>query len=201
MDQKPLVIGEPSYAYHHLFKILLLGDKNVGKTSLLSRYVDDVYPGVQADAGFRTKTVLTKSVIWKLQLWDSEKVTHNMIRGSSAIMIVYDVTNLTSFDNVKFWLDEILASASDFHEVDKLLVGNKCDLLKSSSSVVDRLVAKEFADNLGIPFIETSALESTNVEDAFEILGNAMQERRSAKSAENAKQTKPISKENECLLH
>jgi hypothetical protein len=77
--------------------------------------------------------------------------------------VVYDVTDQTSFNNVKQWLQEIDRYACD--TVNKLLVGNKCDLV--SQKVVDFHTAKEFADQLGIPFLETSAKNSTNVEDAF----------------------------------
>ena len=73
------------------------------------------------------------------------------------------MTDKTSFNNVKQWLQEINRYACD--TVNKLLVGNKCDLV--SQKVVDFHTAKEFADQLGIPFLETSAKNSTNVEDAF----------------------------------
>ena len=77
--------------------------------------------------------------------------------------MVYDVTDQTSFNNVKQWLQEIDRYACD--SVNKLLVGNKCDLV--SQKVVDHQTAKEFADGLAIPFLETSAKNATNVEEAF----------------------------------
>jgi len=76
---------------------------------------------------------------------------------------VYDVTDQESFNNVKQWMNEIDRYAND--KVNKMLVGNKCDL--TSKKVVDYNAAKEFADQLGIPFLETSAKNSTNVEQAF----------------------------------
>ncbi|KAE8007912.1 hypothetical protein FH972_004469 [Carpinus fangiana] len=78
-------------------------------------------------------------------------------------MIVYDVTEMESFNNVKQWLNEIDRYAND--SVCKLLVGNKCDLVENK--VVDTQTAKAFADELGIPFLETSAKDSINVEQAF----------------------------------
>ena len=206
MGQKPLAIGEPrsaSIGHHYQFKILLIGDESesVGKTSLLSRYVDDVYPGVP-DRILVVKTVPIRSILCKLQFWDQKDQSSQLrgMRGSSGVIIVYDVTNQTSFNNVKHWLQDIDRCA--YKEVDTLLVGNKSDLKKSSSSVVDHLVAKEFADNLGIHFIETSALESKDVKEAFEILVNAIIERILHQQTENVRQTRPAdNKESQCLLH
>lgn len=90
-------------------------------------------------------------------------ITSSYYRGAHGIIVVYDVTDLESFNNVKQWLHEIDRYACD--NVNKLLVGNKCDL--QTKKVVDYTTAKEFADQLGIPFLETSAKNSTNVEQAF----------------------------------
>jgi Ras-related protein Rab-1A len=76
---------------------------------------------------------------------------------------VYDVTDQESFNNVKQWLQEIDRYACE--NVNKLLVGNKCDL--TAEKVVDYTTAREYADQLGIPFLETSAKDATNVEQAF----------------------------------
>ncbi|XP_069385713.1 ras-related protein ORAB-1 isoform X1 [Paralichthys olivaceus] len=90
-------------------------------------------------------------------------ITSSYYRGAHGIIVVYDVTDQESFNNVKQWLQEIDRYASE--NVNKLLVGNKCDL--TTKKVVDYTTAKEFADNLGIPFLETSAKSATNVEQAF----------------------------------
>ncbi|XP_060195264.1 ras-related protein RABD2c-like [Lycium barbarum] len=79
------------------------------------------------------------------------------------IIVVYDVTDQESFNNVKQWLSEIDRYASD--NVNKLLVGNKCDL--TAQKVVSTETAQAFADEIGIPFMETSAKSATNVEEAF----------------------------------
>ncbi|XP_029943346.1 ras-related protein ORAB-1 isoform X1 [Salarias fasciatus] len=90
-------------------------------------------------------------------------ITSSYYRGAHGIIVVYDVTDQESFNNVKQWLQEIDRYASE--NVNKLLVGNKSDL--TTKKVVDYTTAKEFADNLGIPFLETSAKSATNVEQAF----------------------------------
>ncbi|XP_062420256.1 ras-related protein ORAB-1 isoform X1 [Pungitius pungitius] len=104
-----------------------------------------------------------------LPQWDTagqerfRTITSSYYRGAHGIIVVYDVTDQESFNNVKQWLQEIDRYASE--NVNKLLVGNKCDL--TTKKVVDYTTAKEFADNLGIPFLETSAKSATNVEQAF----------------------------------
>ncbi|KAJ4919512.1 hypothetical protein JOQ06_025950 [Pogonophryne albipinna] len=82
---------------------------------------------------------------------------------TNLLPVVYDVTDQESFNNVKQWLQEIDRHASE--NVNKLLVGNKCDL--TTKKVVDYTTAKEFAENVGIPFLETSAKSATNVDQAF----------------------------------
>ena len=90
-------------------------------------------------------------------------ITSSYYRGAHGIIIVYDVTDQDSFNNVKTWLHEIDRYANE--NVVKLLVGNKADL--TAKKVVSYETAKEFADSLGIEFVETSAKNSTNVETAF----------------------------------
>ncbi|KAJ8772478.1 hypothetical protein K2173_027655 [Erythroxylum novogranatense] len=105
----------------------------------------------------------------KLQTWDTagqerfRTITSSYYRGPHGIMIVYDVTDQESFNNVKLWLSEIDRYVSE--SVNKLLVGNKCDL--TSNRVVSYETAKVVADEIGIPLMETSAKSATNVEEAF----------------------------------
>ncbi|KAF9599232.1 hypothetical protein IFM89_036358 [Coptis chinensis] len=102
--------------------------------------------------------------------WDTDgqerfrTITNNYYSGAHAIIVVYDVTDQESFNNVKqYWLNEIDRYASE--NVNKLLVGNKCDL--TDKKVVSYEIGKAFADEIGIPFMETGAKSSTNVEQAF----------------------------------
>ncbi|KAF9606429.1 hypothetical protein IFM89_025118 [Coptis chinensis] len=103
------------------------------------------------------------------RLWDTagqerfRMITSSYYRGAHDIIVVYDVTDQESFNNVKQWLNEINRYASE--NVNKLLVGNKCDLI--DKKVVSYETGKAFADEIGIPFMETSAKSSTNVEQAF----------------------------------
>ena len=100
-------------------------------------------------------------------------ITSSYYRGAHGIIVVYDVTDQVSFNNVKQWLQEIDRYACE--SVNKLLVGNKCDL--STKKLVDYNTAKEFADGLGIPFLETSAKNATNVEQAFMTMAREIKNR------------------------
>jgi Ras-related protein Rab-1A len=90
-------------------------------------------------------------------------ITSSYYRGANGIIVVYDVTDMESFNNVRTWLNEIDKYACE--NVNKLLVGNKCDL--KTKKVVEFDFAKDFAEKYDIPFLETSAKNATNVERAF----------------------------------
>ncbi|KAJ3708719.1 hypothetical protein LUZ61_012424 [Rhynchospora tenuis] len=161
-----------SNEYDYLFKLLLIGDSSVGKSCLLLRFADDSYVDSYISTigvDFKIRTVDLDGKTVKLQIWDTagqerfRTITSSYYRGAHGIIIVYDVTEAESYNNVKQWLNEIDRYASD--NVCKLLVGNKCDLV--DSKVVATETAQAFADSLGIPFLETSAKESINVEKAF----------------------------------
>ncbi|KAB5563655.1 hypothetical protein DKX38_003709 [Salix brachista] len=114
--------------------------------------------------------------------------------------IVYDVTEMESFNNVKQWLNEIDRYAND--SVCKLLVGNKCDLVENK--VVDTETAKAFADELGIPFLETSAKDSINVEQAFLTMAGEIKKKMSNQPTANSStgivemKGQPIEQKNNC---
>jgi len=158
--------------YDYLFKLLLIGDSGVGKSCLLLRFADDTYTESYISTigvDFKIRTIELEGKTIKLQIWDTagqerfRTITSSYYRGAHGIIIVYDVTDEESFVNVKQWLSEIDRYASE--NVHRLLVGNKSDM--TTKKVVDYTRAKEFADQLGIAFLETSAKNATNVEQAF----------------------------------
>lgn len=158
--------------YDYLFKLLLIGDSGVGKSCLLLRFADDTYTESYISTigvDFKIRTIELDGKTIKLQIWDTagqerfRTITSSYYRGAHGIIIVYDVTDQDSFKNVKQWLKEIERYASD--NVNKLLVGNKCDL--KPKKVIDSKDAEDFAKNLGIPFLETSAKTAQGVEQAF----------------------------------
>ena len=158
--------------YYYIYKLLLIGNPGVVKSCLLLRFSDDTYTNDYISTigvDFKIKTIELDGKTVKLQIWDTagqerfRTITSSYYRGSHGIIIVYDVTDQDSFDSVKMWLQEIDRYATS--TVLKLLVGNKCDL--NDKRVVDYDTAKEFAEANQMPFLETSALDSTNVEEAF----------------------------------
>ncbi|KAF8558460.1 ras-domain-containing protein [Imleria badia] len=168
--------------YDYLFKLLLIGDSGVGKSCLLLRFADDTYTESYISTigvDFKIRTIELEGKTVKLQIWDTagqerfRTITSSYYRGAHGIIVVYDVTDNDTFTNVKQWLQEIDRYASE--GVNKLLVGNKSDL--TSKKVVEYSVAKEFADQLTIPFLETSAKNSTNVEQAFLTMAKQIKDR------------------------
>eukprot|EP01097_Dermamoeba_algensis_P000625 TRINITY_DN1217_c0_g1_i2.p1 TRINITY_DN1217_c0_g1~~TRINITY_DN1217_c0_g1_i2.p1 ORF type:complete len:204 (+),score=46.78 TRINITY_DN1217_c0_g1_i2:61-672(+) len=186
--------------YDYLFKLLLIGDSGVGKSCLLLRFADDTYTESYISTigvDFKIRTIELEGKTIKLQIWDTagqerfRTITSSYYRGAHGIIVVYDVTDQVSFNNVKQWLQEIDRYACE--SVNKLLVGNKCDL--TSKKVVDYNTAKEFADGLGIPFLETSAKNSTNVEQAFITMATEIKKRMvspGSSSASNSNNSTPV---------
>lgn len=157
--------------YDYLFKLVLIGDTGVGKSCLLMRFSDDTFTEsfistIGVDFRFRTVKVGDKTA--KLQIWDTagqerfRTITSAYYRNADGIILVYDVTRQDSFDHVTDWLVEVdkYANAGTC----KLLVGNKSD---RTDRAVQESAGKQLAANLDIPFLETSARTSENVEAAF----------------------------------
>lgn len=176
--------------YDYLFKLLLIGDSGVGKSCLLLRFADDTYTESYISTigvDFKIRTIDLDGKTIKLQIWDTagqerfRTITSSYYRGAHGIIVVYDTTDLESFNNVKQWLHEIDRYASD--NVNKLLVGNKSDLTTKRAVSFDQ--AKEFADSLGIEFVETSAKNSTNVEKAFMMMASQIKMRYKPVTATN----------------
>ncbi|ORY64419.1 P-loop containing nucleoside triphosphate hydrolase protein [Pseudomassariella vexata] len=181
-----------STRYDYLFKLLLIGDSGVGKSCLLLRFADDTYTESYISTigvDFKIRTIELDGKTVKLQIWDTagqerfRTITSSYYRGAHGICVVYDVTDMDSFNNVKQWLQEIDRYATE--GVNKLLVGNKSDM--SDKKVVEYTVAKEFADSLGIPFLETSAKNASNVEQAFLTMARQIKERMGSQATTNTK--------------
>ncbi|KAF8391888.1 hypothetical protein HHK36_022228 [Tetracentron sinense] len=159
----------------YLFKVVIIGDSAVGKSNLLSRYARNEFNmNSKATIGveFQTQSLDIDGKEVKAQIWDTagqerfRAVTSAYYRGAVGALLVYDITRRTTFDSVGRWLDE-LNTHSDT-TVARMLVGNKCDLANIRDVSVEE--GKSLAEAEGLFFMETSALDSTNVETAFEIV-------------------------------
>ncbi|CAL9079364.1 ras-related protein [Musa troglodytarum] len=165
--------GEAGEQY--LFKIVIIGDSAVGKSNLLSRYARNefnLHSKATIGVEFQTQSVVIDGKEVKAQIWDTagqerfRAVTSAYYRGAVGALVVYDISRRTTFDSVPRWLQE-LETHSDTTVV-KMLVGNKCDLDNIRNISVEE--GKSLAEAEGLFFIETSALDSTNVKKAFEIV-------------------------------
>ncbi|KAJ8465761.1 hypothetical protein OPV22_028313 [Ensete ventricosum] len=165
--------GEDGEQY--LFKIVIIGDSAVGKSNLLSRYARNefnLHSKATIGVEFQTQSVVIDGKEVKAQIWDTagqerfRAVTSAYYRGAVGALVVYDISRRTTFDSVPRWLQE-LETHSDT-TVAKMLVGNKCDLDNIRNISVEE--GKSLAEAEGLFFVETSALDSTNVKKAFEIV-------------------------------
>ncbi|KAH7570667.1 hypothetical protein ACOSP7_018995 [Xanthoceras sorbifolium] len=156
----------------YVFKVVLIGDSAVGKSQLLARFArDDFSLDSKATIGveFQTKTITMDRKTVKAQIWDTagqeryRAVTSAYYRGAVGAMLVYDISKRQTFDHMAKWLEELRGHADK--NIAIMLVGNKSDL--RTLRAVPTEDAKEFAERESLLFIETSALESTNVESAF----------------------------------
>jgi len=142
----------------------------------------------------KIKTVSLDGQTIKLQIWDTagqerfRTITSSYYRGAHGIIVVYDVTDGESYTNVKQWLEEIQRYACE--GVNKLLVGNKCDL--ANKRVVDKKSAEEFAEKHGITFLETSAKNNSNVEAAFMTMAGEIKSRIAKKPQVENKNTQKL---------
>ncbi|WOK95277.1 ras-related protein RGP1 [Canna indica] len=164
--------GEFNQKIDYVFKVVLIGDSAVGKSQLLARFSRNEFSiDSKATIGveFQTRTITIDQKTIKAQIWDTagqeryRAVTSAYYRGAVGAMLVYDITKRQSFDHVARWLEELRGHAD--RNIVIMLIGNKSDL--GSLRAVPMEDAKEFAQRENLFFMETSALEATNVESAF----------------------------------
>ena len=170
-----MVEGKSSNEYELLYKIVLVGDASVGKTNILSRFTSNTFnieskPTIGVE--FATKSLVIQEKNIKAQIWDTagqeryRAITGSYYKGATGAMIIYDITKLISFQNIDKWLKELHDHCDN--KVYIILVGNKSDL--KHLRVVKQEEGAAYAQKHGLAFIETSALESYNVDQAFEIV-------------------------------
>ena len=156
-----------------LYKILILGDSTVGKTCFLTRYADNTFQENQmATLGvdYKLKNIkMEDGNIVKLQIWDTagqdrfHSLTRNYFKGAHGIILLYDITTQSSFDNVSNWIKQIKEDASE--KVVIILVGNKIDLEHKRAIPTEE--GEKIAEDFGLIFFECSAKTGKNINEAF----------------------------------
>ena len=174
--------------YDYIFKVLLIGNSDVGKSSLILRYVDQIWndvfvPTIGVDFKVKSLEIEKKSI--KLQIWDTagqerfRNVISSYFKGAHGILLIFDITSRGSFKELENWLGEVERNASS--QILKILIGNKCDLEEEREISKDE--GEAFAMRNGMQYIETSAKINTNVNEAFEALAKIMVEYNNKKNS------------------
>jgi|Transcript_8303 small GTP-binding protein len=168
--------------YDYLFKIVLIGDSGVGKSNILSRFTRNEFSveskstiGVE----FATRSIEIEKKVVKAQIWDTagqeryRAITSAYYRGAVGALLVYDVTKKETFADVEKWLAELRDHADS--KIVIMLTGNKCDLQHLRS--VTTQDAEIYAAKEDLLFLETSALNSVNIDAAFQKVLSVIHER------------------------
>ena len=161
--------------YSLIFKMILIGDSGVGKTNILSRYVNNTFlettkSTVGVELGTKVEEINNKKI--KVQIWDTagqeryKSITKTYYKGAKGAFIVYDITKKDSFKNIDKWIQDL----KEFGDADAviLLVGNKCDL--EDKREVSTEEVKKKAEVYKMAYCETSALNAQNIDCAFQTL-------------------------------
>ena len=174
----------------HVFKLLIIGDSGVGKSSLLMQFSDNLFSDTTTTTigvDFKSCTVDVEGTKVKLQIWDTagqerfRTIASMYYRGTHGVIFVYDVTNADTFKSIKKWLHEIDQNCD---RVSRVLVGNKDD--NHEKKVVPLEEAQQFADQIGIPLYETSAEEGKNVEEVFHAIARLVLKQKLETEAQEA---------------
>lgn len=161
-----------SYEYDYLIKLLIIGNSNVGKSSIMLRFTDDIFKDVYfttIGVDFKIRLIHHNDKVIKLQIWDTagqerfRSIITSYYRGAHGIILVYDITDQQSFDELNVHINNILAYANPLIPI--MIVGNKIDL--ESKRIITYEMGKNFADLYNYYFIETSAKNSLYIDTLF----------------------------------
>ena len=166
---------DPTLKEDFKFKVVIVGDSSVGKTNLVKRFMNNTFiKDSKATVGveFMSKTFIINQKIFKVELWDTagqeryKAITAAYYKGAKGAIIVYDVTNKISYDNVDKWCNELRIKGSK--NISIIMIGNKTDL--KENIIINSEMSKEKGNLLHVPVMETSALNASNVKEAFYLL-------------------------------
>ena len=158
--------------YNYLFKYIIIGDPSVGKSNILMKFAHNKFTDeYQATIGveFGAKNISFNNQIYRIQIWDTAgqerymALNKNIFQKVQGIIIMYDLTSLSSFENVPRWLHLLSQNVSN---KPKMLVANKLDLAENNRMVTEE-EGQKLADENNIPFFEGSGSSGTNVDKIF----------------------------------
>lgn len=158
-------------SHDYVFRYILVGDSNVGKSCILSRFINEDFDeihNVTIGVEFGTRVIKTSDKGIKIHIWDTagqecfRSITRAYYRDAAGVIIVYDITKKESFQNIKLWFDEVMHLADD---PTIILVGNKCDL--NNLREVDTNEGQKLANEYQIDFMEVSAKKNHKINNIF----------------------------------
>ena len=161
-----------SNQFDYLLKYIIIGDEEVGKSNLLSHYIDDRFTSeYQSTIGveFRAKNVVIRNTTYRIQMWDTSgkenfrSITRAYYKNSVCALVVYDISSRDSFNNVSTWIEDCRNQSPK--TIFMVLVGNKSDL--ADKRQVSTEEGQELAEKYGLQFYETSAKTGDNVDAIF----------------------------------
>ena len=153
-------------------KVVVVGDSGVGKTNLIKRFVSNTYnPNTKATVGveFLSKSYKINDQVFKIEIWDTagqeryKSITAAYYKGAKGALIVYDITQKDTFENINKWMSEVRDKSTKDLKI--LIVGNKTDLVDERQVSTEEALSK--AKELESPVMEASALDGSNVKAAF----------------------------------
>lgn len=161
---------------HPLYKIILVGDSNVGKTSIMNKFVKDTFEQNMISTigvDFEIKQIIAKNQTISMQIWDTagqerfRSLTHSYYRGADAVILVFNLQQEESLSTLDRWISDIKEYTSE--NVPIVLVGNKLDVIK-----IDEERVKKIAELLKLKLFLTSAKNANNINNVFEFIGEVL---------------------------
>jgi Ras-related protein Rab-1A len=195
--------GEKGNSYEYIFKLIVIGNSGVGKSSILQRYIQKIFKEsysstIGVDFFMKSITIGDKSI--KLQLWDTagtekfRSITTGYYRGADAAFVVFDLTSKSSFNNLNEWIESYYKYSNPDVEKNVVLIGNKCDLIEERKVTEEEI--ETFIKDNNIIYFETSAKDGKNIDESFTHIAEILMKQNENKENELVKRTDIIKNEN-----
>ena len=188
--------------YDEKCQLLIIGDSTVGKTSMLYRYTEDKFSTqhlatVGIDFFTKDETLLGKNV--RIKIWDTagqeryKSLTAAFFRNAQGVILVYDVSNLETYENLKYWLQSINLNLGEKSDIKKIIIGNKIDLTRE----VNKEEALNFAKENNVPYYETSAKENILISESIRDLVKDILKLKGLNDNPNSRESVKINRQSE----